>query len=132
MPGRSIARFNRRVANPLARPLARRVPPFATVRHTGRRSGRVYETPVAAWIRDGTVMIAILYGTRSDWVRNVLAGDGELVRRGRAFGLSAPAVLRAEDVVAMPWAGRPAARIAGNILVASLTTPVPRSNRKPS
>ena len=45
----------------------------AVVRHVGRRSGRAYETPVVEVEHDDSFLIALPYGERTDWLRNVLA-----------------------------------------------------------
>ena len=71
---RGFARFNRRVANPAMRLAAGWLPPFAIVRHRGRRTGRDYATPVLAFGTEDGLVVAVLYGTSSDWVRNVLGG----------------------------------------------------------
>lgn len=87
-----IARFNRRVTNPIARLAAGRVPPLAIVVHMGRRSGRTYRTPVMAFRgRGGGYLIALTYGPDTDWVRNVVTAQGcDLVRRGKTLRLTDP------------------------------------------
>jgi deazaflavin-dependent oxidoreductase (nitroreductase family) len=53
------------------------------VEHTGRVSGRPYRTPVAVRAVDDGFVISLTYGTRADWVRNVLAaGSATLVTEG--------------------------------------------------
>ena len=42
----AIARLNRIGINRLTRRMAGRVPPFALIEHTGRRSGTRYQTPI--------------------------------------------------------------------------------------
>ncbi len=46
----------------------------ALVRHTGRRSGRSYATPVGAVATDDGFAIGMVYGHGTDWVQNLLAG----------------------------------------------------------
>jgi deazaflavin-dependent oxidoreductase (nitroreductase family) len=88
---RSIARFNRRVTNRAFLRVAGRLPGFAIVHHIGRRSGRTYHTPVNAFRAEGGYVIALTYGSGSDWVRNVLAvGSCELRTRGRRVRLAEP------------------------------------------
>ncbi|HEX6581904.1 MAG TPA: nitroreductase family deazaflavin-dependent oxidoreductase [Actinomycetota bacterium] len=96
--GRIFARFNRSVANPVTRLFAGWVPPFAVVRHRGRVSGRGYATPVWAFAtRDGLVF-ALLYGTVSDWAKNVLAADEvRVVRRGESRAYALPRLVRANE-----------------------------------
>jgi deazaflavin-dependent oxidoreductase (nitroreductase family) len=57
--------------------------PFSLVRHVGRRSGHVYETPlILARIPDGFVA-ELTYGENVDWYRNVVAAGGCVVIRHR-------------------------------------------------
>ncbi len=64
------------------------------VRHVGRRSGQVYETPVVAVEHDDSVLIAIPYGERTDWVKNVLSsGSATVVTRGQTYGVDQPKVI---------------------------------------
>ena len=90
-----LARFNRHVTNRVLGPAARQLPGFAVVSHVGRRSGRVYRTPVNLF-RDGDrYVIALTYGSDSQWVRNVLAaGAVDIETRGRRVHLVAPEVVR--------------------------------------
>lgn len=64
-----------KVLNPLIRRLAGRRHFFMAglVHHEGRRSGRQYVAPVGARYRDGTIVIPLTFGNRSDWCRNVMA-----------------------------------------------------------
>jgi len=73
--------------NPLTRRIARSsVGPFSIVRHVGRRSGKLYETPIiVSPVEDGFV-IELTYGPDVDWHKNVLAAGGcTLVWHGREF-----------------------------------------------
>jgi hypothetical protein len=63
---RSIARFNRRYTNKLTLRAAGYLPGFGVVSHVGRKSGRVYRTPVNAFHTDGRYIIALTYGSESD------------------------------------------------------------------
>lgn len=72
----SLGPFNRDVSNRLLGPLARRMRPFATITHTGRLTGKSYETLVLAFERDGTVAVSLTYGLDVDWVKNLLAAGG--------------------------------------------------------
>ena len=86
-----LARFNRHATNRLTSLVAGWAPGFGILIHTGRRSGRVYRTPVNAF-RDGDdYLIALTYGAEADWVRNVLADGGcALVTRRREVRLANP------------------------------------------
>jgi deazaflavin-dependent oxidoreductase (nitroreductase family) len=51
--------------------------PIVVLVHRGRRTGRIYRTPVEAIVEDaerGEVVVSPMWGERSDWYRNVLAG----------------------------------------------------------
>lgn len=86
--------FNRAVTNKVLGPLARHVRPFATVTHTGRRSGKTYQTTVWAFEREGVVAFALTYGKDVDWVRNLLAaGRGSVDLGGDAFDIEHPRVV---------------------------------------
>lgn len=81
---RSFARSNRTVANPVIRRFAGSIGPLTLMKHRGRRTGRTYATPVMSFTTHGGLVVGVMYGRRSDWVRNVLAaGPVEVKRRGR-------------------------------------------------
>jgi deazaflavin-dependent oxidoreductase (nitroreductase family) len=70
------------LVNPVIAKLAgkQHVRAYALIEHRGRRSGRVYTTPVAAQrIADG-FMVPMAFGEQADWFRNVQAA-GECVIR---------------------------------------------------
>lgn len=57
--------------------------PFSLVIHTGRKSGRAYETPIIAQPAEGGFMIELTYGPEVDWYRNVVAANGcRILHRG--------------------------------------------------
>jgi deazaflavin-dependent oxidoreductase (nitroreductase family) len=86
-----VARLNKHVTNRVTRRFAGRLPGFAIVTHVGRRSGRVYRTPVNVFRHDGRYVFALTYGPETDWVRNVLAAGGcEIETRGRTVALRDP------------------------------------------
>ena len=90
-----VARLNRRVANPVARRFAGRIPPFATITHRGRKSGTLYHTPIMAFPNDDGFLIALTYGSETDWVRNVIAeGGGTIEYRKRVVSLSEPRLIK--------------------------------------
>jgi deazaflavin-dependent oxidoreductase (nitroreductase family) len=95
---RALARFNRRVNNPIQLRWAGRIRGYAIIEHTGRRSGRAYRTPVNAFRTPDGFAFLIGYGTQSDWLRNVLAaGGGHVVHRGQRYAVSAPRVLTGDE-----------------------------------
>jgi deazaflavin-dependent oxidoreductase (nitroreductase family) len=86
--------------NRLARILAGRHL-YALLRHTGRRSGKRFETPVVAWKTRSGMLVPIAWGTEADWYRNtVVAGGCDIRLRGRWYHCTAPRVVaRAEALV---------------------------------
>jgi deazaflavin-dependent oxidoreductase (nitroreductase family) len=122
---RRLARLNRVVTNPIQRRYAWVLPPWAILVHRGRRSGRLYRTPVMAFISGRMLAVPVLYGERSDWVRNLLAaGGGEVVRGGRTFPLTDVRLLDAEQNDSELSAGaRLTGRVSGRLLVGRLGPP---------
>jgi deazaflavin-dependent oxidoreductase (nitroreductase family) len=90
---RGAARFNRLVTNRIQGLYAWLLPPWAVILHRGRRSGRHYRTPLFAFRRDRTLVIALLYGQESDWLRNLRAAGGQVIRAGRTFTVRPPEVI---------------------------------------
>ena len=66
---RWVAHVNRRVVNKAE--LKRGVRPLLT--HVGRSSGKTYQVPLDAHPVDNGYLFIPLYGSGSDWVKNVLA-----------------------------------------------------------
>lgn len=87
--------INRSVLETAGRPGAS----ASVVRHVGRRSGTTYETPVVPAATEDGFVIALPYGTRADWVRNVLdAGTVTLIHEGETFELGHPLVVPTAEV----------------------------------
>jgi len=82
-----IRYFNRDFLNRVMRVLpSLSFGPFALVRHIGRKSGKPYETPIMVSPEDGGFIIALTYGSKVDWYRNVLhAGQCGLRWHGQEF-----------------------------------------------
>jgi len=100
---KSLARFNRTVTNRVTFPIARRMPGFGVVVHTGRRSGRAYRTPVNAFRAPHGYVIALTYGADSDWSKNVLAAGGcTLLTRGAAVPLTNARLVHTDRHPAIP------------------------------
>jgi deazaflavin-dependent oxidoreductase (nitroreductase family) len=109
-----LARFNRGVTNRVTRPVAGRLPGFAIVRHRGRRTGRLYRTPVNLFRRGDSVVIALTYGPDRDWVRNVLAaGECTVETRGRVLQLKDPRLVTDPHRGLVPAPVRPVLRAIG-------------------
>ncbi len=92
---RVIARFNRLVTNRVLGVLAYLIPPFTIVVHRGRKSDREYRTPVWAFRTSEGFIVPLTYGaSRTDWVKNVLAGGrAQLVMRRRRLDVAEPRVI---------------------------------------
>lgn len=129
---RRVARFNRAVNNPLQRQYAWLLPPWVIVCHRGRRSGRLYRTPVNAYKRGRTLAVVVLYGEESDWVQNVLAGGGQVVRAGRTYELLNPRLMDPADAEGVSGLARGLGRVSRKLLVAELGPPAKGFGRGPS
>ncbi|WP_067685690.1 nitroreductase family deazaflavin-dependent oxidoreductase [Nocardia jejuensis] len=91
----TLARINRRITNPALGVMARVAPGFGIVVHAGRKSGRVYRSPVMVFERDGGYRIALTYGPDVDWLKNIrAAGTFAFEHRGRTITLTEPVVTR--------------------------------------
>lgn len=92
--GRRMARFNRAVANPVAVHVAGLLPGMGVVLHVGRRTRRVYRTPVLVFRTKDGYRIALTYGRDADWVKNALAhGAVRLTTTRRQHELSDPEIV---------------------------------------
>jgi deazaflavin-dependent oxidoreductase (nitroreductase family) len=117
------AKLNKRVFNPAE--LRRGKRPVLT--HVGRNTGTIHRTPLDAHPVERGYIFVVVYGSESDWVRNVLAAgrasltiNGEdielvsprLVDEGEAMRAvpdtvrRPPRVLRISDYLRMDVAGR--------------------------
>jgi deazaflavin-dependent oxidoreductase (nitroreductase family) len=86
--------FHRAFTNRVTRRFASRLPGFGIITHVGRRSGKVYRTPVNVFRTSEGFLIALTYGRESDWVKSVIAAGGcQLETRGVRYHLSAPTVV---------------------------------------
>jgi deazaflavin-dependent oxidoreductase (nitroreductase family) len=87
---RRMAKFNRRFTNHLTQHIAGWAPGFALLEHVGRRSGRLYQTPVNVIKSQGRYIFALTYG-ESEWVKNVMATGTCVIRtRRRRIPLTEP------------------------------------------
>ena len=66
----------------------------SVVQHVGRTSGRSYDTPVVAVPTDDGFVVALPYGSNTDWLKNVLAnGAATIVHDGNTYGVDRPEVV---------------------------------------
>ena len=111
--GRRMATFNRHVTNRLLGGVATRLPGFGVVLHVGRRSRRLYRTPVNVFRTPGGYLVALTYGSGAEWVKNVVAANGcELVTRGKTVRLGSPRLFRDDRRARMPIPVRVILRLA--------------------
>lgn len=113
---RAQRRVNKAVFNPTQMQTAGRPGAYAAVvRHTGRASGRQYETPVGAEPTDDGFVIALVYGRESDWLQNVLAaGSATIVYEGEDFDVTDPEVVPIDTAIdEFPEGSRSGLRLVG-------------------
>ncbi|WP_280435815.1 nitroreductase family deazaflavin-dependent oxidoreductase [Nocardia carnea] len=109
-----IDRIGFRYVNPWMRQLAPALPGYAVVVHTGRKSGKRYETPVCVF-RKGNVMAVVLLHGETDWARNVIAAGRAVLRHRRTTAsLRDPRIIRPREAATdVPRLARLGNRIAG-------------------
>ena len=92
---RWLAKINIAFTNRITSLFAGWIPGFGILTHVGRKSGRVYRTPVNVFRAPSGFVIALTYSSQSEWVKNVLAAGGcELKTRGKQYQLFSPGVVR--------------------------------------
>jgi hypothetical protein len=78
----------------------RRFRAYSIVKHVGRASGREYQNPVSAYPLGDGFVVPVLYGIESQWVRNVMANGGFVLRtKGRDFTLERPEIIPASQAL---------------------------------
>src|SRR5215472_1872365 len=88
---RIVRQWNKAGLNRVTKHIAPWAPGFGVVIHRGRRSGRLYQTPVNVFAAGDSYVFALTYGPDTDWVKNVRAAGGCGLRtRGRAIRLTSP------------------------------------------
>lgn len=103
-----VGRLNRVATNRVTGLFAGRAPGFGVIVHQGRRSGRWYRTPVNVFRTPHGYVVALTYGSDSDWVKNVLAANGcVLDARGQPAFLIDPRIVHDASRSAVPPLVRP-------------------------
>jgi deazaflavin-dependent oxidoreductase (nitroreductase family) len=94
--------FTRTVMNPRQMKSAGTPGAYASViRCCGRKSGRPYETPVVPVPANDGFVIALPYGSRANWLRNVLAnGSATIVHEGHTYAVDQPEIVPMRTVEA--------------------------------
>jgi deazaflavin-dependent oxidoreductase (nitroreductase family) len=90
-----IVWMSKKVMNPMQMRSAGTPGAYASiVRHRGRISGAAYETPVGVVADGDAFLIALPYGSRAQWLRNVLAaGSATLVHEGTTYRVDRPELI---------------------------------------
>src|SRR4029077_11052582 len=111
---RWLAKINIAFTNRITSHFAGWLPGFGILTHVGRRSGKVYRTPVNVFRAANGFIVALTYSSQSEWVKNVLAAGGcELKTRGNKYHLSSPHVVRDPTRQRFPIPVRIVLRIVG-------------------
>jgi deazaflavin-dependent oxidoreductase (nitroreductase family) len=100
---RAIRTFNKYLLNPVMGRLGGRKNSYAAViRHTGRKSGKQYSTPVGADRTPDGFIIPVAYGIRVDWLQNVrAAGRATVLADGESHDVAEPELLDAATALPM-------------------------------
>jgi hypothetical protein len=100
----SIRYFNKHILNRIILWLAYKGKgPNSVVTQIGRRSERIYKTPVLATYLDEFIFIPLPYGDHVDWLRNILAHDGcKIFWKGEEIVASDPVVIEVETALSFP------------------------------
>lgn len=79
--------FLKHYFNPLTKRLARTsFGPFAIIQHSGRRSGKQYETPIILGHAGADFVAELTYGPDVDWYKNVEAAGGcTVILHGKTY-----------------------------------------------
>jgi deazaflavin-dependent oxidoreductase (nitroreductase family) len=87
-----IRRLNKRLINKVLIHISgKRFGHFAILTHTGRKSGQTYRIPIIVEPAPGGFVIALTYGKKVDWLKNVQAkGKCELRWKNQDISLVNP------------------------------------------
>jgi deazaflavin-dependent oxidoreductase (nitroreductase family) len=104
-----------RFIDPLLLPVATRLPAFGVLTHVGRKTGRVYRTPINLFRRGDAYLFFLTYGSDVQWVKNVIAaGSCSVETGGRVVDLVEPELITDPELrPAPPLARFVERRIAG-------------------
>lgn len=105
-----------------ATPLATVIPPLAVLHNVGRTTAKAYRTPVFASLRDGVITVPLVYGDKTDWVRNILAaGSAEITCRRRTHKITNPRIIDGTQTEGLPTPAKVMSRLM-KVLVMDITT----------
>ncbi len=78
---------------------SRWVPFFSLLTHRGHKSGHIYRTPLTSMPKGGWFWLALTFGDKAGWVRNIVAaGEVDLRYKGVDYHLVEPVILEAATV----------------------------------
>jgi deazaflavin-dependent oxidoreductase (nitroreductase family) len=104
---RAVAKFNRRITNPLAVRFGGWAPLNGTLEHVGRKSGKTYRTPLNIFETADGFVVPIGYGLESHWVKNALAGGPLTVHKaGRTIPVVDARIVSKADAEPLVTRGR--------------------------
>jgi deazaflavin-dependent oxidoreductase (nitroreductase family) len=94
-----VRRYARDVGNPRQLMFAGTPGANASIlRHTGRKSGKQYQTPVTATRTADGFVIGLPYGPNTDWLKNVLAnGSATVAYQGSSYWCDEPEVISSTE-----------------------------------
>jgi deazaflavin-dependent oxidoreductase (nitroreductase family) len=119
-----LAKINIVFTNRITSLFAGWLPGFGILAHVGRKSGKVYRTPVKVFQAPNGFIIALTYSSQCEWVKNVLAAGGcELKTRGKKYQLSSPKIVCDPSRRRFPFTVRLVLRLAGADEYMELSTP---------
>ncbi len=103
----AVRRFNKAVSNPKQMKTAGEPGAYASIiEHVGRRSGKTYRTPIGTQAVPDGFLIALPYGSRADWVQNVLAaGQAVITADGETVNVDRPEIRSTAEVAGQLPAG---------------------------
>jgi deazaflavin-dependent oxidoreductase (nitroreductase family) len=103
-----------RVVNPATRLVAGWLPGFGILTYRGRKTGRLYHTPINVFPHDDEYIFVLTYGSDVQWVKNVMAAGGCSIRvRGHDIQLVQPELI--VDPTRRLWPGPGLLRIIGRL-----------------
>jgi deazaflavin-dependent oxidoreductase (nitroreductase family) len=109
---RAVAKFNRRITNPLAVRFGGWAPLNGTLEHVGRKSGKTYRTPLNIFETADGFVVPIGYGLESPWVQNALAGGPLTIHKaGRTIPVVDARIVSKADAKPLVTRGRTVFRL---------------------
>ena len=96
-----IRQFNRLIFNRFSLLLSGyRYSPWSIIVHEGRKTGRIYSTPIVAVSAEDSFFIPLPYGDDVDWLQNVLSkGSCKIKINGKWFIAWDPQVINSDDAL---------------------------------